>query len=353
MKIFKIVLTGGPHSGKTTILKNIKDYFSSHKEYAVITVPETASELINNGVKPNYVQNIYDFQDLIFKRQFVKEQTVEQAARLFQDKETVIIIYDRGLLDNKAYLKSQEEFDHILMENSCSELAILDKYDLIINLKSTAGSNFGYDLETNEARFESECDAVSVDERTTQAWLGHKNFKIVQPTETIEEKAMIVLDLIDILIKKSRNMIIEEDIRPQSDFDINAYNDENSKLISVLEHELDFEIASGFKYFIYKRKYKECTSYVMEISKKVGNIKEVECIKQISESLALQYINQLGIKNIYEKKELYFYQNGSVCRVDIDSESAKIINDFDLTLYPESMQSSLRLLKNFENRNNI
>ena len=47
----KIVLTGGPCAGKTTALTWINNYFSN-RGYNVLFVPETATELISNGVAP-------------------------------------------------------------------------------------------------------------------------------------------------------------------------------------------------------------------------------------------------------------------------------------------------------------
>ena len=47
----KIVLTGGPCAGKTTALTWINNYFAK-RGYAVLIIPETATELISNGVAP-------------------------------------------------------------------------------------------------------------------------------------------------------------------------------------------------------------------------------------------------------------------------------------------------------------
>mgnify|MGYP003304886190 CR=1 FL=1 len=45
----RIVLTGGPGSGKTSVLEKINQVYSS-EGYKVIIVPETATELMNNGI---------------------------------------------------------------------------------------------------------------------------------------------------------------------------------------------------------------------------------------------------------------------------------------------------------------
>ena len=51
MKITKIVVTGGPCAGKTTGLSWIQNAFAA-RGYRVLFVPETATELISNGVAP-------------------------------------------------------------------------------------------------------------------------------------------------------------------------------------------------------------------------------------------------------------------------------------------------------------
>ena len=47
----RIVLTGGPGSGKTTVLNSIVNIYSS-LGVKVIVVSETATEIINSGIKP-------------------------------------------------------------------------------------------------------------------------------------------------------------------------------------------------------------------------------------------------------------------------------------------------------------
>lgn len=50
-KIWTFVLTGGPCSGKTTALSIIEQQLSK-RGYYVLVVPESATELINSGLRP-------------------------------------------------------------------------------------------------------------------------------------------------------------------------------------------------------------------------------------------------------------------------------------------------------------
>ena len=75
--IKKVVLTGGPCAGKSTAIAKISKVFTE-KGYEVLVVPETATEIINMGIKPfgdNKI-NMYDFQKFILSHQLEKERLI-------------------------------------------------------------------------------------------------------------------------------------------------------------------------------------------------------------------------------------------------------------------------------------
>lgn len=51
MRVLKIVFTGGPSAGKSTMFKKAKEYLRE-KGYKVLEIPETATELIESDIKP-------------------------------------------------------------------------------------------------------------------------------------------------------------------------------------------------------------------------------------------------------------------------------------------------------------
>jgi len=59
-KITKIVITGGPCAGKSTAMSYIQSEFTK-KGYAVLFVPETATELILGGIAPWTTKKTLDF----------------------------------------------------------------------------------------------------------------------------------------------------------------------------------------------------------------------------------------------------------------------------------------------------
>ena len=71
--------------------------------YTVLFVPETATELITGCVTPTSCKPAVEFQKCLFDLQIEKERVFLRAAKTM-DTEKVLIVCDRGLLDNKAYM---------------------------------------------------------------------------------------------------------------------------------------------------------------------------------------------------------------------------------------------------------
>ena len=197
--IKKIVLTGGPCAGKTTVL-SILEKELKEKGYKVFIVNESATELINGGITPHEDGlGMYNFQKLILAYQYQKEEIYNRAV-LDTSEEDIIIIYDRGILDNRAYI-TDFEFSGILNELSnfigrkIDEFDLLSRYDMIIHLETSAYSR-GYSLENNKARYESLEEAILLDRRIVNSWSMHDNFHIVKSTDCFDEKIDVVKDLV-------------------------------------------------------------------------------------------------------------------------------------------------------------
>ena len=81
MKITKIVLTGGPCAGKSSAMSRIQEEFTS-RGYAVLFIPETASELILGGANPTTCGSVANFQKQLLKLQLEKERIFEETANM-------------------------------------------------------------------------------------------------------------------------------------------------------------------------------------------------------------------------------------------------------------------------------
>lgn len=195
----RIVLTGGPCAGKTTVLSKIEEDLRS-RGYKVFIVKESATELINGGITPfEDGLGMYNFQKIIMMYQYQKEEVYNKAVMESLD-DNIVIIYDRGLLDNKSYV-DDSQFKLILDDLSLSlgrkidEFDIANRYDMVIHLVTSAGKK-GYNLENNKARYESENEAILLDKKTLSSWIIHNNLKIVDSTEVFEDKIKVVLSLV-------------------------------------------------------------------------------------------------------------------------------------------------------------
>lgn len=188
-RITKIVLTGGPAAGKTTLISRILHEFKQEDGWRVITIPETATELISGfGIRPfGDCMSMLSFQDFVVADQIHKEKLALQAAEAVPE-DNILIIYDRALMDDKAYI-SDEEFEQVIARfDGRTEASVLAGYDAVIHLVTCAkGAEFAYNLG-NAARTESLEYAREMDDRTLRAWRGHPNLHIIDNSVNFEDK---------------------------------------------------------------------------------------------------------------------------------------------------------------------
>ena len=186
MKISKIVITGGPCAGKTTGMNWIRNAFTN-RGYTVLFVPETATELISGGVAPWTCSSNAEYQKCQMKLQIEKEKVFESAAAgMAGDK--VLIVCDRGALDNKAYM-NDAEFALVLNSIGTDEVRLRDNYDAVFHLVTAAkGAEKFYTTANNTARTETPEEAAALDDRLISAWTGHPHLRIIDNSTGFEEK---------------------------------------------------------------------------------------------------------------------------------------------------------------------
>ena len=188
-RITRIVLTGGPAAGKTTLISRILHEFKQEDGWRVITIPETATELISGfGIRPfGGCMSMLAFQDFVVADQLHKEKLALRAAEVVPE-DNILIIYDRALMDDKAYI-SDEEFTQVLASfDGLTEKQVLAGYDAVIHLVTCAkGAEFAYNLGT-AARPEPLDYAREMDDRTLRAWRGHPNLHIIDNSMNFDDK---------------------------------------------------------------------------------------------------------------------------------------------------------------------
>lgn len=325
--IKRIVLTGGPCAGKTTALSLIEQDLCE-KGYKVFIVGESATELIKGGITP-FASGVglLNFQKLIMTYQYQKEEVYNRAVMETKD-EDIVIIYDRGLLDNKSYV-NEIEFEEILdylskvIGKKVTYMDIVSRYDMVIHLVTSAG-NKGYTLENNQARTESEEEAILLDKRTMNSWITHNNLQIVDNTLNFDDKMNKVKELIhnclgrDGTIKKERKFIV----------DVNV----NSDLICLLSGEVSeieqYYIQSGIdgcETRLRKTTYKYGSNYYYVIqNSSINGTKKVLMEKKINES-EFNRLTGNNVQSVVNKKRISFTYEKQFCKLDIFSDGLMLL----------------------------
>lgn len=193
--IKKIVLSGGPCGGKTTAIKYVREYFEE-KGYIVLSINESATEIINMGIKPfgNNKVDMYEFQKYVFSEQINNEILVDNYINSNMDKK-IIVLYDRCILDNKCYV-SEEEYNMLLEEFEINEEKYLSQFDLFIHLVSAAIGTNEYNLD-NQARSENIIEAMKREENIVKCYSNISNRILVDNSTNFEGKLKRVRDIIE------------------------------------------------------------------------------------------------------------------------------------------------------------
>ena len=312
-EILNIVVTGGPCGGKTTALDELTKLLRGYG-YTVYLVSEVATELINDGIKP-FGENkipLLEFQSLIFDSQYNKE-TIRRNAALKCPNEKVAILYDRGILDNRAYI-SNLEFQNIIKERNVNEADIIKRYDLVIHLVTAAiGKDEYYTTLNNSARTETKEEARMMDKKTMEAWQNHPNLKIVSNDTLFDEKIEKVKNIIrayigeEEVIKHERYLIKPNDILWEK-FSNNAIKEEIEEFVLQYDNVCDVvfqksTINNSSYYTCLKNKYED------------SGLKTTIC-KSINESTYLDNLSM--VKGILLKKIRYnFIDDGERYRMDL------------------------------------
>jgi hypothetical protein len=194
-KVTTIVITGGPCSGKTSALQQIREIYTQ-RGYTAIFVPETATEMMTGGLYPWNCGGNVNFQRCLVELQQCKERMFRRAA-LTMEGDHVLVFCDRAAFDNKAYM-TQEEFDWILSDLGTDEDTLLHSYDAVFHLTSVAcGTDELYSSATNVTRYEDREGAAKLDKVTLAGWKDHPYFRVIPLAPTFDEKVAILVRELD------------------------------------------------------------------------------------------------------------------------------------------------------------
>lgn len=200
MEIPKIVITGGPCAGKTTGLLYLQKDMTE-LGFLPIIIPEAATILYLSGIKPNHIGGFLEFDRQLLKMKIWQENLFYNLAKIAALKgEKPILLLDRGIMDGMAYNDS-DEFMGLLKDEGLSTPSTLERYDMVIHLRSVAfGAENFYTTLNNKARQEQTIlEAREKDERVLKCWSGHKEQIIIGNETDLEDK---MKKLVSVIYKK-------------------------------------------------------------------------------------------------------------------------------------------------------
>ncbi|KRZ80438.1 hypothetical protein T10_4534 [Trichinella papuae] len=194
-KVYKVVLTGGPCSGKTTGQEFLASFFEAIG-WKVFRVPELAT--IIGGARFNELseEQVMRFQENLLLTLLRLEDSFMYLAETCE--ENCLVICDRGAMDGSAYL-NREAWEEILRRNNLNPISLRDqRYNQIVHLVSAAvGAENFYHCST-ALRLESLEEAREVEHRTRHVWVGHPYMDIIdnENCKTFRDKMLKMAQVI-------------------------------------------------------------------------------------------------------------------------------------------------------------
>ena len=336
MKISKIVITGGPCAGKTTAMSWIQNALPQ-MGYTVLFVPETATELISGGVAPWTCGTNGEYQKCQMKLQVEKEKIFEQAARTMPG-EKVLIVCDRGALDNKAYMNSIE-FAEALQFVGSNEVELRDTYDAVFHLVTAAkGAKEFYTTANNTARTETVEEASALDDKLISAWTGHPHLRVIDNTTSFEDKMKRLIAEIASFLGEPEPYEIERKYLIEYPDIKWLESNPSCRRIEIIQTYLNS--AAGEEVRIRQRGFDGNYIYYQTIKRKVSDVKRVEIERRLSQSEYLKLLMEadttkrqirktrycLTFDNQYFEIDIYpFWTDKAIAEIELSDENAAVV----------------------------
>ncbi len=333
--ITKIVITGGPCAGKTTAMSWIQNAFTQ-MGYTVLFVAETATQLITGGVAPWTCGTNCEFQKCQLSMQLHKEKVFEQAAKTM-DVPKVLIVCDRGALDNKVYMNDLE-FEQVLEFLGTNEIELRDKYDAVFHLVTAAkGAEEFYTTENNSARTETVAEAAALDDKLISAWTGHPHLRVIDNSSNFEDKMKRLIAEITSFLGEPEPYEIERKF-------LIEYPDmkwlgsiPNCRRVEIIQTYLKADDDEEVR--VRQRGEDGHYIYYQTTKRRISNVKRVEIERRLSESEYIRLLMKadttmrqirkdrycLTFDNQYFEIDVYpFWNDKAILEIELSDENAEI-----------------------------
>lgn len=336
MEISKIVITGGPCAGKSTAMSWIQNAFTQ-MGYTVLFVPETATELITGGVAPWTCGTNADYQKCQLKLQIEKENVFEQAAHTM-NAEKILIVCDRGTLDNKAYM-NEIEFAETLQFIGSNEVELRDNYDAVFHLVTAAkGAEEFYTTANNSARTETVEEAATLDDKLISAWTGHPHLRVIDNTSSFEDKMKKLITEISSFLGEPEPYEIERKYLIEYPDIKWLESNPSCQRIEIIQTYLNSSNDEEIR--VRQRGIDGNYIYFQTTKRKVSDMKRVEIEKRLSQAEYLKLLMDadttkkqirktrycLTYENQYFEIDVYpFWDDKAIAEIELSNENQTII----------------------------
>lgn len=346
VEITKIVITGGPCAGKTTAMSWIQSNFTK-LGYTVLFVPETATELITGGVAPWTCGTNADYQKCQMKLQLEKERIFEQGASTMP-VEKVLIVCDRGTLDNKAYMTSLD-FATVVSSLGCNEVELRDSYDAVFHLVTAAkGAEQFYTTANNAARTETVEQAAELDDKLIAAWTGHPHLRIIDNAAGFEDKLKKLIAEIAAFLGEPEPFEIERKFLIEYPDIEKLEKLPNCQRVEIIQTYLT--APEGEESRVRQRGADGNYIYVQTTKKKVSDVKRVEVERRLTKDEYLRLLMDadpdcrpirktrycLTYDNQYFEIDVYpFWDSQAIVEIELNNENDEIRFPADIKVIKE------------------
>lgn len=178
----RIVLTGGPCSGKSSVMAAIKAEFKD----MLHCIPEVATIVIEQvGAKPPFGDTLAmkAFQRTIYRVQLGFEKVSNRQA--IRDGRKALLL-DRGTIDGATYMgRCVAELENVCRASVAEEYG---RYHGVICLETPPRKIYDANKANKPARSESYDEAAALGGRIAKVWGGHPNFTLIRNESSWDAK---------------------------------------------------------------------------------------------------------------------------------------------------------------------
>lgn len=175
--MLKIVVTGGPCAGKTTLIAKLKYDLELH-DYKVILVPNAQDTLTSMGITDDYTRY---YRKLLLKTQLNNEKIAEKAGSQYNN---AVAILDGGIPDQ---MDGKDEFKNLLKKHGMSITDAHLRYSVILHMITAAVNALDF-YQWKEATEKHQMNplnphtpenAIYLDNLTYHKWQNSPQFKSI------------------------------------------------------------------------------------------------------------------------------------------------------------------------------